>query len=136
MEQIAILTKLVQEEKERGDGEGYDQLVLNLKEAVRRLTIRVEERHISVQSRLWEAGREEREATKEKQRIIHEAWKKEQKNQRRRELYQLKNAEKKEEKNRRGEARKVANMIEEFFHIGFGIPKYFALWKAVWDNYE
>lgn len=75
--------------------------------------------------------------------VVKDKVKMEQKNQRRRELYQLKKAKreavfynKKEAEHKKYLAKRVADMIMEFNWKGNYIPKYFALWKAVWDNYE
>lgn len=111
MEQIDILTKLVQEVNEMDCGrENWFLFLRSLDGAVRNLTSVKEhiardmrweagrEEREAKKAEKWEAGREEREAKeakKEQQRVIHEAWKREQKNQRRRELYQLKKAVKK-----------------------------------------
>lgn len=99
MEQIAIITKLVQEINEMDCHErDHYQVILNLDIAVRNLTRIVKEiPEQKARDAKWEAGREEREAKEEEKRLVEEkqkAYKKEAQRERRRQLYQLKKNEK------------------------------------------
>jgi hypothetical protein len=102
MEQVAIITKLVEELTAMNCGEKHmAHFILNLDCAVRTLTHIKEDipRQMAWEVK-WEAGRAEREAkeakSKEEYRAkveAEEARKKEAQRERRRELYQLKKAE-------------------------------------------
>jgi hypothetical protein len=104
MEQVAIITKLVEEMIAMNCGEReMAHFILNLDCAVRTLThIKEDTPRQMARDLKWEAGRAEREAKeakeKEEKRLIQERqeeYKKEAQRERRRELYQLKKAEKK-----------------------------------------
>jgi hypothetical protein len=104
MEQVAIITKLVEEMIAMNCGEReMAHFILNLDCAVRTLThIKEDTPRRMARDLKWEAGRAEREAKeakeKEEKRLIQERqeeYKKEKQRERRRELYQLKKAEKK-----------------------------------------
>lgn len=99
MEQIAIITKLVQEINEMDCPKmEYKQFILNLDIAVGNLTRIVKELPEQIaRDAKWEARREEREAKEEEKRLVEEkqkAYKKEAQRERRRQLYQLKKNEK------------------------------------------
>jgi hypothetical protein len=104
MEQVAIITKLVEEMIAMNCGERHmGHFILNLDTAVRTLTHIKEDipRQMAWEAK-WEAGRAEREAkeakSKEEYRAkveAEEARKKEEKRKRRAFLYQAKKAEKK-----------------------------------------
>ena len=106
MEQVAIITKLVEEMIAMNCGErNMAHFILNLDTAVRTLTHIKEDipRQMAWEAK-WEAGRAEREAKEAKSKEEYrakvereEARKKEAQRERRRELYQLKKAEKKAE---------------------------------------
>ena len=106
MEQVAIITKLVEEMIAMNCGERHmAHFILNLDTAVRTLThIKEDAPRQMVWEAKWEAEKQEREAKEaEKMREYlakkerEEERKKEAQRQRRRELYQLKKAEKKAE---------------------------------------
>jgi len=103
MEQVAIITKLVEEMIAMNCGEReMAHFILNLDTAVKTLTYIKEDTPRQMARDLkWEEGRAEREAKeakeKEEKRLIQERqeeYKKEAQRERRRELYQLKKAEK------------------------------------------
>ena len=105
MEQIAIITKLVQEMKEMGcPKEDYDHFILNLDCAVRTLTYIKED---TPKKMAWALKREEERPAREvkeakeqeEKRLVkerQEAYKKEAQRERRRHLYQVKKMEKAE----------------------------------------
>jgi hypothetical protein len=103
MEQVAIITQLVQEMVALNCSESeMAHFILNLDTAVKTLTyIKEDIPRQRARDLRWEAGRAEREAKeakeKEEKRLIQERqeeYKKEKQRHRRRELYQLKKAEK------------------------------------------